>query len=546
VFRSRSDTEVILKAYARWGADAVARLRGMFAFALWDAARQVVLLARDRLGIKPLYLASVSRPGGAQTLLFASEVRALLASDLIARELDPVALASYVWNGFVVGPPTIIRGIELLPAGTCAIGGADGRVPVPRKYWRLPTVPSGSGGNAELEAQLAAAVRMHLVSDVPLGIFLSGGIDSSAIAALAVRANTSRVRTFNIGFDEAAYDESAHARAVAQALETEHHELRLTQATFCDQLPDALASLDQPSVDGLNTYFVSRAVREAGLTVALAGTGGDELFGGYTSFRDIPWAAGWSGRLAALPRELLRRVGNTVTRAGNVGAAVPPQTRWGKLGDALAARGDLLETYQVSYGLFSSDFGRQLVTRGVNGEVRAGLPRQVAYELSARIGGARQLPAISALELWCFLGERLLRDTDTASMASSLEVRVPFLDHEVVAAACALSDEDRFQPLGRKQVLRDVALRGLDPALFERPKSGFVLPIDRWARAALKDEMTAALHDPGFCEAAGLDPGTVRRLWDAFLGRARGLYWSRIWAVYALGWWCRTHRVSVR
>ena len=545
-FRSRSDTEVILKAYARWGADAVARLRGMFTFGLWDAARKTLLLARDRLGIKPLYLASVARPDGGRTLLFASEVRALLATDLIARELDPVSLASYVWNGFVVGPPTMVRGIELLPAATCAIAGGDGRMPAARKYWQLPTTPAGPGGKAALEEQLAAAVQMHMISDVPLGIFLSGGVDSSAIAALAVRANTARVRTFNIGFDEAAYDESPHARAVAQALGTEHHELRLTQATFRAQLPDALASLDQPSIDGLNSYFVSRAVREAGLTVALAGTGGDELFGGYTSFRDIPWAAGWSARLAALPRGMLRRAANTAVRVASVGAAVPPQTRWGKLGDALAARGDLVETYQVSYGLFSSDFGRQLVTRGVNGEIRAGLPRQVARELDALVAGTRQLPAISALELWCFLGERLLRDTDTASMASSLEVRVPFLDHEVVAAACALGDEERFEPLGRKQVLRDVALRGLDPSLFERPKSGFVLPIGPWARDALKAEMTTALHDPGFCEAAGLDPRTVRRLWGAFLDGARGLYWSRVWGVYVLGWWCRANRVSVR
>ncbi len=525
-FRSRSDTEVILKAYARWGADGVARLRGMFAFALWDAAQETLLFARDRLGIKPLYLCSVARPGGRRTLLFGSEVRALLTSNLFERELDPVALASYVWNGFVIG--------------------GDGRLPIPRRYWRLPAAPSRPREKEELEDQLSTAVQMHLVSDVPLGIFLSGGIDSSAIAALAVRSGSTRIRTFNIGFDEAAYDESRHARAVARALDTEHHELRLTQETFGRELPDALASLDQPTVDGLNTYFVSRAVREAGLTVALAGTGGDELFGGYSSFRDVPWAARWSGRFASLPPELLRRVANTVTRARSVRAAVPPQTRWGKLGDALAARGKLLDTYQVSYALFSSDFARQLLKGSVNGELHVGLPRQVAEELGQLIDGSCPLPAISMLELRCFLGERLLRDTDAASMASSLEVRVPFLDHEVVSAACALTDKQRFEPLGHKQVLREIALNHLDPALFDRPKAGFVLPIDRWARNTLKEEMTTALHDPIFCEGAGLDARTVRRLWTAFLEPAPGLYWSRIWAVYVLGWWCRAHRVSLR
>lgn len=250
-FRSRSDTEVILKAYSRWGADGVRKLRGMFAFALWDVARGTLFLARDRLGIKPLYFCSVVRPGGARTILFASEVRALLASDLLEREVDPVALASYVWNGFVIGPNTIVRGVELLPAATSSLASRDGAIMAPRRYWRLPAV-STPGKKEELEEQLCSAVQMHLISDVPLGIFLSGGIDSSAIAALAVRAGNARVRTFNIGFDEAVYDESGHARAVAQQLDTEHHELRLTQATFRRELPDALASLDQPTFDGIN------------------------------------------------------------------------------------------------------------------------------------------------------------------------------------------------------------------------------------------------------------------------------------------------------
>jgi asparagine synthase (glutamine-hydrolysing) len=206
----------------------------------------------------------------------------------------------------------------------------------------------------------------------------------------------------------------------------------------------------------------------------------------------------------------------------------------------------MLDTYQVSYALFSSDFARELVKAHPNGDLRSGLPTNVAQELGQLIAGRHPLQAISMLELRCFLGERLLRDTDTASMASSLEVRVPFLDHEVVEAASALDDVERFEPLGRKQVLREIALGDLDRAIFERPKSGFVLPIARWARDVLRNEMTAAFDDRGFCEAAGLDAGAVGRLWSAFLGRVPGLYWSRVWAVYVLGWWCRENRVSVR
>ena len=546
-FRSRSDTEVVLKAYARWGADAIARLRGMFAFGLWDAARGTLLLVRDRLGIKPLYLSSVVRPGGARTLLFASEVRALLASGLVDREADPVALASYVWNGFVVGPRSIVRAVRLLPAATYAIAPQDSAAPSVSRYWALPTPATRSAGSAEaLGEELSTSVAMHLVSDVPLGIFLSGGIDSSAIAALAVRSSNARVRTFNVGFEERALDESMHARAVARALGTEHHEVRLSEAAFLREVPSALASLDQPTFDGLNTYFVSRAVREAGLTVALAGTGGDELFGGYSSFRDIPWASSWSRALSALPAEPMRRLATSAARVSAIGWDMPPQTRWGKVGDALAARGDLVDTYQVSYAIFTTDFARRLLTLDLNGAMRAGLPTEIADELRALVVDSPPLSAISLLELRCYLGERLLRDTDATSMASSLEVRVPFVDHEVITAACALNEAERFAPLGRKQLLRDFALGELDPNLFERPKRGFVLPIDSWSRVALREEMTAAFDDPAFSERVALDPGAVRRLWTAFLRGAPGLYWSRVWALYVLGWWCREHGVSVR
>src|SRR5262249_30313020 len=199
-----------------------------------------------------------------------------------------------------------------------------------------------------------------------------------------------------------------------------------------------------------------------------------------------PWAARWSDRVATVPAAILRGAANIATRARGFFAGVPRQTRWGKLGDVLAARGSLLETYQVSYALFSSDFGRKLLASSPNGDVRVGLPRQIARELDDLVRASRPLAAVSMLELRCFLGERLLRDTDAASMANSLEVRVPFLDHEVVSIACAMGDEPRFEPLGEKRVLREVALAHLDPALFDRPKAGFVLPIDRWARNALK------------------------------------------------------------
>ena len=365
------------------------------------------------------------------------------------------------------------------------------------------------------------------------------------MASLAVQASSTPIRTFNIAFEEADFDESRHARAVADALGTDHHEIPLSQRSFHDGLETALCGLDQPTFDGINTWFVSRAVREAGITVALSGAGGDELFGGYRSFRDLPRAARASRWVAPVPETLLRGAAGVAARlmAGG-GGAVPPQTRYGKLGDALATRGDLVGLYQVSYGLFTEAFQSALWNRPTPPPTERGLPPAFADALRRSIRGTEDLPAISALELRCFVGERLLRDTDTASMAVALEARVPLLDHEVVEAAAALPVETRYAALGTKKPLRDVALAQLDPALFDRPKSGFVLPLEVWTREALKGEMDTTFRDAARCEAIGLSPLAVARLWDAWQQGAPGLYWSRLWSLYTLLHW--TSREGVR
>ncbi|MCI0629916.1 MAG: asparagine synthase (glutamine-hydrolyzing) [Phycisphaerales bacterium] len=549
VFKSRSDTEVILKSYAKWGAAAINRLRGMFAFALWDAHERRVLLARDRLGIKPLYLCNLKQPNGKRTLLFASELRSLLASDLIDRKLSRTGLSTYMWNGFVVGPQTIVEAIELLPAGTLALVDPNGGSYCLERYWQVPTASHAADADDSVEClrhELTRAIRQHLISDVPLGVFLSGGVDSSAIAALAVRVAGSNIRTFNISFNEAQYDESRYASAVANSLGTDHVEVKLNQGLFSDRLDDALASIDQPTFDAINTYFISRAVREAGITVALAGTGGDELFGGYRSFVDVPRAARWSRRLSFMPEPALRFLAAQVCRVKfGAGQAVPSQTRWGKLGDAIAAGGRIVDAYQTSYGLFTSDFIDQIMTAGSNGHTHYGLTPARSQELAELATCDGDLAAVSALELSCYVGERLLRDTDAASMAVSLEARVPLLDHQVVEAAASLDPQRRFQPLGEKAVLRELALDRLNPALFNRPKSGFVLPIDRWCREQLRDQVAQTLGDTQQCAAAGLNAKTVGRLWQAFQAGAPGIYWSRIWAIFALLWWCRRHGVSL-
>ena len=551
-FKSRSDTEVILLAYRQWGAKAIAKLRGMFALAIWDATAERVLLARDRVGIKPMYLATINRPGGSPTLLFASELRSLLATDLVERKLNPSAIGSFIWNGFVVGPETIIDGVRLLPAGTTAMVDPRSGQCEFQRYWNLPAhgpADGGQGGAERLRHELHTAMRQHLISDVPLGVFLSGGVDSSAVSALAAQeVGGARIKTFNISFEEAQYDESKYAHAVAGALGAEHTEVRLTQRHFHDQLEDALHSIDQPTFDAINTYFVSRAVREAGITVALAGTGGDELFGGYRSFRDIPRAARISRQLRLVPEGALRAMAWGVARAkvGRFGK-IPPQTRWGKLGDALATRGRLLDLYQVSYALFTRDYFQHLLAGNRQGDLRCGLPMVRAQELERLSGEWPTLHGISTLEMANFIGERLLRDTDAASMAVSLEARVPLLDHQVIEAVAEMPEAERFEPLGKKRLLREAAMAGtgIDPAIFDRPKSGFVLPIEVWSREELKGEVERTLSDSDRCAACGLNPRAVSRLWQAFAGGAPGLYWSRVWALFVLLWWSREHRASI-
>ncbi len=543
-FETQSDTEVVLKAYSRWGDACAERFRGMFALALWDARAQQLVLMRDRLGIKPLYVARLTR-GDKVTVLLASEVRALLESGLIDRRLNAQALETYLWNGFVAGRQSIIDGVELLPAGTVATCDPAGNVQE-QKFWSLDSAQQpGETDTAALGEELRQAVATRLISDVPLGVFLSGGVDSSAVAALAAQASGSPVRTFNIAFDEAAFDESQYARVVAERLGTDHEEIRLTESIFRSGLDNALSCIDQPTFDAINTYFVSDAVRKAGLTVALAGTGGDELFGGYSSFVDLPHARRWSRRLNQLPRPLRNALADVIIRlkTGTPGA-VPPQIRWGKLHDVLDAEGDLLKLYQVSYSLFTQDFLSQLRMRR-DSSTEYGLPNELVQQMHEAIESIPELSAISRLELSSFIGQRLLRDTDSASMAVSLEVRVPLLDHRVVEEADRLDPSIRHHPLGRKQLFKRLAMPELDHALFDRPKAGFVLPIEQWTRSAVREQVDALLTDAALCESAGLNAATVSRLWQAFQADAPGLYWSRIWSIFVLLWWCRTYRVSL-
>jgi asparagine synthase (glutamine-hydrolysing) len=541
---STGDTEVLLRLLSARGVDALPALRGMFAFGLWDPVSRRLLLARDTHGIKPLYVYRNPDPGATWSLAFASELRALLSSGLVPRRLDPAAVASVVWNGFVTGPGTAVRGVEQLSPGSyhhydgkgrrvaaCRYGLHDAPAPTP------PTTPE------QLREVLARTVSEHLVSDVPLGVFLSSGVDSSAVANLAAAAAPGPLQTFTLSFETARHNESREAGAIAAAIGTQHHDILLSDGEFRQGLEAAIQTIDQPTFDGLNSMYMARAVRQAGIKVALVGTGGDELFGGYESFRQLPRLMALAGR-PHVPSRVRGALAGVIDQVRRSGGPVPAQTRWAKLSGMVAQSDDLLALYQLGYALFLPRFQDRLLLDGLP-TLRNGLRPELADELRADISGLDPLSALSRLEQRCFLGERLLRDSDAAAMSVSLELRLPLVDSVLTRSVEGLSTTDRYRPLGRKQILREAGLVGLDPSLFDRPKRGFVLPFDEWLKGPLRDRVDDVLRDRAACERAGLQPDVVAAVWDAFLSGSPGLYWSRVWALYVLIAWADVNGVSI-
>jgi asparagine synthase (glutamine-hydrolysing) len=551
-FSSSGDTAVLSRLLALHGADAAERLRGMFAYAYWDARLRELTLTRDPLGIKPLYV--VRNPdrsdGAGWSLAFASELRALLASGLIERpRLDPAAVEAYVWNGFVPGPGTAVAGVESLWPGEYRVFDGHGAPVRDRRFWAMPhTEPGAAGGLDAAREALLESCRLHMVSDVPIGLFLSSGVDSSAVANLSQKLCDQPLNTFTMAFEEAEYDESPAARRIAAAIGTNHQEILLTESEFVANLEQALGVLDQPTFDALNTYYVSWAVRRAGIKVALAGTGGDEHFGGYSSFRTLPKLQSWSRRTRWVPAWAKARVAQAVSSLIQGGparrrAAIAPQTRWAKLPAMVESGDDLIALYQLAYALFLPEFRSELLgaTPGADGVSGDGLPAALRARLGAEIDGHPPLEAISILEYRCFLGERLLRDSDVVSMAVGLELRVPLIDQDLVRQFFHLDEASRYRPVGSKRVLRTLGLEGLDPALFDRPKRGFVMPFDRWIRRNLFRSMDETLRDRALAESVGLRGDAIARLWEGYQAGAPGLYWSRVWSLYILLDWCRRH-----
>ncbi len=469
-FRSRGDTEVVLALYARDGAAMLPRLRGMFGLAIWDGREKSLLLARDPLGIKPLYL---STEGGC--LRFASQVKALEAGGAISRETDPAGVAGFLLWGSVPEPLTIRRAVRALPAGHSLLV-RDGRIDEPVAIAE-PT-PTGMEPAAAIEA-IEDSVRAHLVSDVPVAVFLSAGLDSGLIAALARRHLPEPPVTFTLRFDELAgtpADEAPLAAEVARRLGTRHVERRVGRADFAQLWPGALAAMDQPSIDGFNTYVVSRAAHEAGLKVVLSGLGGDELFGSYPSFAGVP-------RLERAARRMGRLPGLGALWPSAARALAPGRP---KLAGVLRYGRTLPGAYFLRRGLFLPEELPALIGRDAAAE---GLSRYDPVADAARaLAAANGRPAdgwtaVHVLETAGYMRNQLLRDADWASMAWSVELRVPLVDAWLRARLAA----GGFEPAraeGKAALVRRAAPE-LPEAVLARPKSGFYIPVAEWMRPEL-------------------------------------------------------------
>jgi asparagine synthase (glutamine-hydrolysing) len=524
-FYTATDTEAIVHAYEQWGAAAIGRLRGMFGLAIWDARSRTLLLARDRIGIKPLHYAEVNG-----RLYFGSEIKSLLCAPDLPRDLDFDALDHYL--SFLYTPPdgSIFRHVHKLPPGH-VLQWCDGRVTI-AQYWQQRIDEPFNGSEADavaaLRAVLTDAVRSHLVSDVPLGAFLSGGIDSSVVVGLMAETSATRVKTFSIGFDEPAFDELEYARLVARHFGTDHHEFVVK--------PDALGILDQvvshfdePFADpsSIPTWYVSEMARRH-VTVALSGDGGDELFGGYDRY------------LPSMPVVTFDRYSpRPLRRMAAVAAATLPHGARGKNFLRHVGR-DEQGRYIDAVRFFSSDEKPQLLSPEVHRLIQGPDPEVRAARRFARYAGLPWPSRMMRFDAETYLPEDVLTKVDRMSMAHSLESRVPLLDNDVIDFAATLPAALKIKRGRRKHVLKEVAATLLPGELIDRPKRGFGVPIGVWFRGNLRELFVDTLLSPASLTRGYFQPAFIRQVIDEHQSGKRD-HSFRLWQLVVFERWHRQY-----
>ncbi len=521
-FHSESDTEVLLRAYEHWGVECLDKLLGMFAFAVWDAKRNALFLARDRLGIKPLYYSIQDK-----RLIFASELRSLLASGFIDKTLSPTGLFDYLSFGHATTP--LIDSVRELQPGHYLWIDNNGNW-AEKEYWhplnRKKTAVTGQQLQEQIRTSVEQSIRCRSVSDVPLGAFLSGGIDSSVIVGNLAKISDEPVTTLTIGFAEKQFDESEYSQEIADRFQTRHHVLCLNEKQLLQALPSCLSAMDQPTMDGINTYLISRSAHEVGLKVALSGLGGDELFGGYPSFQLIP--------KLLQRKKLLKYIPLWLKNCGiGLSKGLFPSDPTTKLEHWLQGKRSGAHEYFLIRALFCQNPIMDLFENQDLALTEIEKNFQRTQGIIDRCAADDIFNQISYLETVHYLQNMLLRDTDMMSMAHPLEVRVPFMDHRLVEMMFQIPGKEKT---GVAKSLLINSMKSLLPEpVWRRKKMGFTFPFEVWMRGALRPEMESVLLSKTKLLDGLVSQKAVENVWNDFLSGKSS--WSRPWALYVLKAW---------
>ncbi|MBK6750228.1 MAG: asparagine synthase (glutamine-hydrolyzing) [Pyrinomonadaceae bacterium] len=523
-FHTAGDTEIVLAAFLKHGPECLSMLNGMFAIVIWDNVDKTLFVARDRLGVKPLYYSMTS----SGVFVFSSEIRSILGSGLVDKTINSFGLFEYLMYQSVYAPQTIIEGIHQLGAGEYACI-KDGKI-TSAPFWQIEKTSADVAGDIEtvrkdVRELLLRSVERRMISDVPLGAFLSGGIDSSAVVALMSEVSTQPVNTFSVTFDEKEYDESPYSKIIAAKYKTHHASVRLTSNDFLAALPDALRAIDSPSGDGLNTYVVSKATRESGITVALSGLGGDELFAGYHYFDQ--WLRTRTGVTSRVPHFVRKLASGLLANSSN--------SKYQRIADLLSVdRMDISTVYPKM---------RQVLSQRLAGEYYGNGSHDILIEkiLAERLADIEGFPMISQFTIAELLGYTqnvLLKDTDQFAMASALEVREPFFDYHLVEYVLRIPDSMKLSATP-KGLLVDSLGDMLPREIVDRPKMGFVLPFEKWMRGELLEFCSSRIDL--MAQRGILDADRLRSKWQLFLdGRVR---WSELWHIIVLTEWLENNNI---
>ena len=521
IFKSNSDTETIVHAYEEWGIEVLlGKLRGMFTFAIYDTKSQRLIIARDRLGIKPIYYFHNN-----DTVIFASEIKAILKFNSVLKKIDFQSAGLFLLHGSIPAPKTIYKGISALEPGHFLAINRNGlrkkRYYDPRKTFSDTSLLKISEEDAveRVRSCLNETIKCHLISDVPVGAFLSGGIDSTAVAALMREAEHKPIKTVSIVFPDTPYDEAKYAKLAARRFETEHVEIEVNGKNMIEHLDKILGCMDQPTINGVNTYFVSWATAQAGLKVAMSGVGGDEIFGGYPSFTQIPKLYNFLRVLSWVP--FGRKAACSIVK--NYEKSV-----MAKLYSMLSSAPSIPDIYLNYRGVFTQEQIKKLLRPDIAREALEDIePCSFLPDCSKTNSKFNQ---VSLLEITSYMRNQLLRDTDVFSMAHSLEVRVPFVDHILVELLAKISVKYKTNKGTPKMLLIKALNKKLPEEIIFRPKMGFTFPFDMWLRKELKNIVVEKLNKSHIFNLAYRE----RLLKDYFDNR---LHWSKIWTCFVLSNW---------